>query len=131
MDEERGGRRGGGGGGYDRGPRTMYDAVCSDCGQATQVPFKPFSFELHPVMRLARSSFFLIYSGAKAFGDPRDSIRTSEQLPAAHPRNRSRHVLSERFISNAALGRTWTASRCRRASRRRATSPFSCAGSGP
>ncbi|TLZ46441.1 MAG: hypothetical protein E6K19_00935 [Methanobacteriota archaeon] len=41
MDEDRGGRRGGGGGGYDRGPRQMYDAVCSDCGQATQVPFKP------------------------------------------------------------------------------------------
>ncbi|TMA03983.1 MAG: hypothetical protein E6J92_00285 [Methanobacteriota archaeon] len=37
MDEDRGGRRGG----YDRGPRQMYDAVCADCGQATQVPFKP------------------------------------------------------------------------------------------
>src|SRR6266545_904738 len=93
MDEERGGRRGGGGGGYDRGPRTMYDAVCSDCGQATQVPFKPdpataeivsqsagrdgseidngtafepFSFELHPVMRLARSSFFYPRTPANA-----------------------------------------------------------------
>ncbi|HWM51814.1 MAG TPA: CxxC-x17-CxxC domain-containing protein, partial [Thermoplasmata archaeon] len=39
MDEDRGGRRGGGGG-YDRGPRQMFDAVCADCGQATQVPFK-------------------------------------------------------------------------------------------
>ncbi|TLZ96423.1 MAG: hypothetical protein E6J97_09370 [Methanobacteriota archaeon] len=39
MDEDRGGRRGGGG--YDRGPRQMFDAVCADCGQATQVPFKP------------------------------------------------------------------------------------------
>src|SRR5207249_2971773 len=37
MDEDRGGRRGG----FDRGPRQMYDAVCADCGQATQVPFKP------------------------------------------------------------------------------------------
>ncbi len=26
-------------GGY--GPRQMYDAVCSDCGQPCQVPFKP------------------------------------------------------------------------------------------
>jgi len=31
-------RRGGGGFG---GPREMHDAVCSDCGQQTQVPFKP------------------------------------------------------------------------------------------
>ncbi|OGI15170.1 hypothetical protein A3K63_03505 [Candidatus Micrarchaeota archaeon RBG_16_49_10] len=23
------------------GPREMHDAVCSDCGQTTQVPFKP------------------------------------------------------------------------------------------
>ena len=23
------------------GPREMHDAVCSDCGQQTQVPFKP------------------------------------------------------------------------------------------
>jgi len=22
-------------------PRQMYDATCSDCGQTTQVPFKP------------------------------------------------------------------------------------------
>ncbi len=29
------------GGGFDRGPREMHDTVCSDCGQATQVPFKP------------------------------------------------------------------------------------------
>ncbi|MFH1095502.1 MAG: CxxC-x17-CxxC domain-containing protein [Candidatus Micrarchaeota archaeon] len=32
--------RGRGRGGYD-GPREMNDAVCSDCGQACQVPFKP------------------------------------------------------------------------------------------
>ncbi len=23
------------------GPRQMFDATCSDCGQQTQVPFKP------------------------------------------------------------------------------------------
>jgi len=28
-------------GGYDRGPRQMYEAVCSDCGRETTVPFKP------------------------------------------------------------------------------------------
>ena len=31
----------GGGGGYDRRPREMFDAVCANCGQATQVPFQP------------------------------------------------------------------------------------------
>ena len=35
---DRGG--GGGGGGYG-GARTMYDAVCGNCGAATQVPFLP------------------------------------------------------------------------------------------
>jgi len=36
--------RGGGGGfrGGPRGPpREMHDAVCSDCGKQTQVPFRP------------------------------------------------------------------------------------------
>ncbi|MEA3136602.1 MAG: hypothetical protein QOJ26_589 [Thermoplasmata archaeon] len=33
---------GGGGGGFGRGPpREMHDAVCADCGNKTQVPFKP------------------------------------------------------------------------------------------
>ena len=48
-----GGYSGGGGGGYsgggsysgggyaDRPPRQMFDAVCADCGQPTQVPFQP------------------------------------------------------------------------------------------
>ncbi len=37
-----GGYSGGGGGGYsDRPPRQMFDAVCADCGQTTQVPFQP------------------------------------------------------------------------------------------
>jgi hypothetical protein len=27
--------------GYDRGPQTMYKAKCSDCGEETEVPFKP------------------------------------------------------------------------------------------
>jgi len=31
----------GGGGGFDRGPREMTDAVCSECGASCQVPFKP------------------------------------------------------------------------------------------
>jgi len=42
-----GSRFGGGGGrrfgnrGGDRGPRQMFKAVCSDCGQECEVPFKP------------------------------------------------------------------------------------------
>lgn len=40
-----GGGRSGGGGGGARGPRQssaqMYDAVCSNCGKETQVPFQP------------------------------------------------------------------------------------------
>jgi len=45
--------RGDGGGNYDRdngssygerrGPREMFDAVCSSCGKDTQVPFQPTS----------------------------------------------------------------------------------------
>jgi CxxC-x17-CxxC domain-containing protein len=31
----------GGGSGYSRGPREMFDATCSSCGKATQVPFRP------------------------------------------------------------------------------------------
>ena len=38
-----GGESGGhsGGGGYDRPPRQMFDAICAECGQPTQVPFQP------------------------------------------------------------------------------------------
>jgi len=37
------GRSGGYGGGdsYNRGPRQMYPAVCSQCGKETEVPFQP------------------------------------------------------------------------------------------
>jgi CxxC-x17-CxxC domain-containing protein len=28
-------------GGYDRGPREMFSATCSNCGREAQVPFKP------------------------------------------------------------------------------------------
>ncbi|MCC6793392.1 MAG: zinc-ribbon domain containing protein [Thermomicrobiales bacterium] len=35
-----GGRGGGGGRGYG-GPRQMFPAVCSACGQQTEVPFEP------------------------------------------------------------------------------------------
>ncbi len=31
----------GSGGGYSSGPRQLYDATCSECGQQTQVPFNP------------------------------------------------------------------------------------------
>jgi len=38
---------GGGGGyssvGYDRGPREMFTATCSNCGRDAQVPFRPTS----------------------------------------------------------------------------------------
>lgn len=27
--------------GFDRGPREMHTVTCSECGQETQVPFKP------------------------------------------------------------------------------------------
>ena len=40
------GSYGGGGGGYgerDRGPREMFAATCSSCGQETEVPFRPTS----------------------------------------------------------------------------------------
>ncbi len=38
-----GGNRGGGSGGFRRdfGPREMHKAVCSDCKQDCEVPFKP------------------------------------------------------------------------------------------
>jgi CxxC-x17-CxxC domain-containing protein len=34
---------GGGGGGYDRAPREMFSATCSNCGREAQVPFRPTS----------------------------------------------------------------------------------------
>ena len=37
----RGGSGGGGGFSRDFGPREMHKAVCSDCGQECEVPFKP------------------------------------------------------------------------------------------
>ncbi len=36
-----GGFRGRNGGGFDRGPREMHKATCSDCQQECEVPFKP------------------------------------------------------------------------------------------
>lgn len=33
----------GGGSDYNRAPRQMYPAVCSNCGKATEVPFEPRS----------------------------------------------------------------------------------------
>lgn len=36
-----GGGFGGNRGGYNAGPRQMYDATCSQCGKACQVPFQP------------------------------------------------------------------------------------------
>ena len=40
-DRDEGGDRGRRGGGGFGGPREMHDAVCADCKQACQVPFKP------------------------------------------------------------------------------------------
>jgi CxxC-x17-CxxC domain-containing protein len=37
------GSRSGGGYGESRGPREMFAATCSACGQETQVPFRPTS----------------------------------------------------------------------------------------
>jgi CxxC-x17-CxxC domain-containing protein len=36
-----GGYSGGGGGGYERAPREMFSATCSNCGREAQVPFRP------------------------------------------------------------------------------------------
>ena len=36
YDERRGGDRS-----YDRPPRKMYKVKCADCGEETEVPFKP------------------------------------------------------------------------------------------
>ena len=33
----------GGGGGYERAPREMFSATCSNCGREAQVPFRPTS----------------------------------------------------------------------------------------
>ena len=41
MSNGRYGDRRGGGGGYDRPPREMHKITCSDCGQESEVPFKP------------------------------------------------------------------------------------------
>ncbi len=39
---DRGGGGGGGGGGYDSRPqRELFDVTCDECGQQTQVPFRP------------------------------------------------------------------------------------------
>ena len=38
-----GGGYGSGGGGGSRGPREMFAATCSACGQQTEVPFRPTS----------------------------------------------------------------------------------------
>ncbi|OGG07278.1 hypothetical protein A2872_01580 [Candidatus Gottesmanbacteria bacterium RIFCSPHIGHO2_01_FULL_42_12] len=35
------GGRGGNGGGYSNGPKQMFAAVCSNCGNNCQVPFQP------------------------------------------------------------------------------------------
>ena len=32
-----------GGGGYERAPREMFSATCSNCGREAQVPFRPTS----------------------------------------------------------------------------------------
>jgi CxxC-x17-CxxC domain-containing protein len=39
----RGGGFGGRGGGRDRGPVTMHQAICSECGKPCEVPFQPTS----------------------------------------------------------------------------------------
>ena len=39
--ERRGGFGGQRRGGFNRGPREMHKAVCADCGQECEVPFKP------------------------------------------------------------------------------------------
>jgi CxxC-x17-CxxC domain-containing protein len=43
SDRSYGGGGGYGGGGYSRGPREMFEAVCSEFGQTAHVPFQPRS----------------------------------------------------------------------------------------
>lgn len=68
---DRGGDRGGfqkkswGGGDRDRGPVTMHRAVCADCGQSCEVPFRPVGDK--PVF--CNNCF----GGKKEGGDRRDS----------------------------------------------------------
>jgi CxxC-x17-CxxC domain-containing protein len=41
SDRRGGGRGGFGGGGRDRGPVTMHEATCDQCGKSCEVPFRP------------------------------------------------------------------------------------------
>jgi CxxC-x17-CxxC domain-containing protein len=41
YDSDRGYSSGGYGSSYSRGPREMFSATCSECGQTAQVPFQP------------------------------------------------------------------------------------------
>ncbi len=41
FDDNRGSRQGGFGGRRNFGPREMHKAVCTECGQECEVPFKP------------------------------------------------------------------------------------------
>src|SRR3989442_920841 len=139
MDEDRGGRRGGGGG-YDRGPRQMFDAVCADWGQATQVPFKPDPARAPRKISCTHSFAAMRISTAK--------IRTSNTIPTRriamlrpihhtgmscagtdddrrlrtleYSRN-PRHTFRQPYFAYRATVAQWTASRSRRASKRHGT----------
>ncbi len=63
---------GGYGGGYERAPRQMYPAVCSNCGRETQVPFQPRGDK--PVYC---SDCFRSQQGSYSGGDNRGSYSTA------------------------------------------------------
>jgi CxxC-x17-CxxC domain-containing protein len=63
--------RGGFGGGRDRGPVTMHQATCDQCGKSCEVPFKPTSGK--PVYCSA------CFEGKKEIGDSRGGDRFSQK----------------------------------------------------
>ncbi len=63
----RGGGRGGFGGGRDRGPVTMHQAICDQCGKPCEVPFRPTGGK--PVYCNA------CFGGKKEMGDNRGGDR--------------------------------------------------------
>jgi len=69
--EKRFGGRGGSGGNRDRGPVTMYPAVCDKCGKPCEVPFKPTSGK--PVYCSA------CFEGKKEIGNDRGGNRFSQK----------------------------------------------------
>jgi CxxC-x17-CxxC domain-containing protein len=72
----RDGGRGGFGGGRDRGPVTMHQAICDQCGKPCEVPFRPTSGK--PVYCNA------CFGGKKEFGNNRGGDRFPQKNYDSH-----------------------------------------------